>query len=111
MVFTQIELEDSLDPRTIECPRFSCKNEVFIPCCIEIEPIIVGGLIVCYEISFGVECSVCQCYAKEVIGLFNDDFELLTDFPFVEKRVKELLSLNVKKEVLNKYKELEETIF
>jgi len=94
MVFTQIDLEKTLDPRVIlECPRLSCNNKEFIPCCIEIQPIIVGGLIVCYEISFGVECSECQCYVLEVIGMFNHDFELLKDFSFVEKRVKELLSL------------------
>jgi len=102
-MFEQIEIPKKEASIKASC---DCGNTQWIESTVEIKPLIAGGLILAWEFSMGLECSKCELYCLKNIGTFDDEMNVLSDFPHSPEYVKKLRELPIKDKIFSSFQKI-----
>lgn len=106
MVFERIEILQQESQIKAKCP--TCNNHVWKDYALEITPVIAGGLIVAWKLAFGVECTQCETYVLDAIGMFDHDVNILSEFKINLPNLRKLRKLHLTDQIKEKYQKLRE---
>jgi hypothetical protein len=88
-----------------------CKNKIWENSSILINPVIVGGLIISFEICFEIECSKCRMQVNDFIGYFDENLRptMLNntiDKNKIQKKTYLMKSLKINDKIIEALKEI-----